>query len=336
MTDPFDSMIAELSKAKRVLITTHVRPDGDALGTTAALQLALAKKSIAAEVLLLSPLPNKYSFLYNDFGVVYTALEAELPADFSLAKFDTLLVADTGTWSQLPGLRPHVEKFAGRKLVLDHHLTQEDWADFKLVKTTAAAATEIAAELIERWGVPMDANISTALFVGLVTDTGWFAFSSTSPHTHRLAARLQEHGVDADALYQRIYQSERAERLYVQSKALNTLKLVADGRIALMHLTREDLAATGGKVNDTEGLVNVPLQLKTVDVAVLLTDPPEGGPIRVSLRSKGAVDVARFAEPFGGGGHARAAGIKLDGPIVEARDRLAKALEQALLQSTPL
>lgn len=331
MPDPFADFIEQLSSQRRVLITTHVRPDGDALGTTAALQLALTKKQIAAEVLLLSPLPNKYSFLYKNFGVAFSALDGPLPADFSLAKFDTLLVADTGTWSQLPGLRPHVEAFKGKKLVLDHHLTQEDWADAKLVKTTAAAATEIAAELIERWEITLDKQIATALFVGLVTDTGWFAFSSTSPHTHRLAARLQEQGVDADALYQLIFQNERAERLFIQGKALETLQLSADGRIATMMVSRDAFTSTGGKVNDTEGLVNLPLQLKTVDVSVLLTDPPEGGPIRISLRSKGAVDVARFAEPFGGGGHARAAGIKLDLPLTAARDRVAAALKTALV-----
>src|SRR6185437_13394700 len=143
MTNSYSEMLTALRAAKRVLITTHVRPDGDALGSTAAMALALRQQGIAAKVLLLSKLPGKYAFIYKEHGIEWSDCDAGLPADFSLDAYDTLLVIDTGTWSQLPGLKPFVEAFKGRKLVIDHHLTQEDWADQKLVVTQAAAAGEI-------------------------------------------------------------------------------------------------------------------------------------------------------------------------------------------------
>jgi phosphoesterase RecJ-like protein len=326
MTDIYQKTIDTLSRCRRVLVTTHVRPDGDAIGTTAALVLALRKVNIAAEVLLLTHLPNKYSFVFLENQIVHTDVENGWPDPFPFDGFDALLVADTGTWSQLPGLKQRIENWSAPRLVLDHHLTQENWADIKLVVTEAAAAAEVAAELIEQWEIPIDSAIATALYVAIASDTGWFQFSNTRPFTHRLAATLIEKGVDTDRIYQMLYQNERAERVALQTRALQSLELLADGRLAVMRISSNDFAQTRARVPDTENLINVPLQIRTVEVCILVTEPPEGGPIRVSLRSKGQVDVARFAEQFGGGGHARASGLKLDMTLQQAHDHVVSAM----------
>src|SRR5690242_15468941 len=234
MDDPYQPIIDSLSRAKRVLVTTHVRPDGDALGTTAAMVLGMRKMGIDSQVLLLSHLPTKYSFIFKDNRIEHHDAEAGWPATLDLSKFDTLLVVDTGTWSQLPGLRERVSNWNVPKLVVDHHLTQEDWADAKLVITQAAAAGEIAAELLDRWGIAIDRPMAVALFLAIASDTGWFQFSNTRPYTLRLAARLIEAGVDTDRLYQSLYQNERAERLALQTRALQSLELLMDGRLAVM------------------------------------------------------------------------------------------------------
>lgn len=319
-------MIDRLARCKRLLITTHVRPDGDAIGTTAALVLAMRKAGIESEVLLLSKLPTKYSFIYNDNSIVHHDVENDWPAGFSLDRYDGLLVADTGTWSQLPGLKERIEKWNGRKMVLDHHLTQEDWADLKLVVTEAAAAAEIAAELIAQWGIEIDAKIATAIYVAIVSDTGWFQFSNTRPFTHRLAAMLIEKGVNTDQIYQHLYQNERAERISLQTRAMQSMQLLCDGKLAVMTLRKSDFDETRARVPDTENLINIPLQIRTVQAVALITEVPEGGPIRISLRSKGQLDCARFAERFGGGGHARAAGLKLTDSLDAASSQIVNAL----------
>ncbi len=327
MSDPYGEFLAVLRESRRVVITTHVRPDGDALGTAATMSLGLKKAGIASEVLLLSHMPRKYEFIFHDAAVPYRDVEAGWPADFTLNAFDTFLVVDTGTWSQLPGLAERVEKFPGRKLVLDHHLTQEQWADAKLVVTEAAAAGEIAAQLLDRWGIEIDRPMATALFLAIASDTGWFQFSNTRPYTLRLAARLMEAGVNTDRMYQLLYQNERYERVALQTRAQDSLELLADGRLAVMRVTRQDFEETHANVPDTENLINIPLQIRTVEVSLLFTEPKEAnGPIRVSLRSKGQVDVARFAEQFGGGGHARASGLKVDGSIQHVHDRVVNAM----------
>jgi len=325
------ALIAELQKCRRVLITTHVRPDGDALGTTAAIALALRQKGIDAEVVLLSHLPTKYAFVYVENQVIFHDTEKQWPdALASLDRFDALLVCDTGTWNQLPGLAEKLTNFERPKLVLDHHLTQESWADVKLVETPASAAGEIAARLMELWNVTLDGAIATALYLAIVSDTGWFQYSNTRPITLRLAARLMEAGVDTDKLYQSLYQNERAERIKIQTRAMQSMELLSDGRLAVMRVFKTDFVETGANVPDTEGLINQPLQIRTVQVSVLLTEPSDFGPVRVSLRSKGQVDVARFAEQFGGGGHARAAGLKVEGTIAVAHERVVAALVKRL------
>jgi bifunctional oligoribonuclease and PAP phosphatase NrnA len=328
--DVYRQVIDVLSSSRRVLVTTHVRPDGDALGTVAATVLGMRKVGIAAEALLLSHLPRKYQFVFEENKIVHHDAEQGWPASLKLAEFDTLLVMDTGTWSQLPGLREQVEKWSGKKVVVDHHLTQEDWADVKLVVTAAAAAGEIAAELLDVWQIEFDQPIAAALYLAIASDTGWFQFSNTRPYTHRLAARLIEHGVNTDQMYQHLYQNERAERVALQTRAQQSLELLVDGRLAVMRVTKEDFDRTGANVGDTENLINVPLQIRTVEVSLLFVEPKDAGPVRVSLRSKGQVDVARFAEQFAGGGHARAAGLKVEGTLGEAHDRVVGAMTKRM------
>ncbi|HEX4054370.1 MAG TPA: DHH family phosphoesterase [Tepidisphaeraceae bacterium] len=330
MIDPQRRILDALALCKRVLITTHSRPDGDALGTAAAMAMGLRRKQIDSEVLLFDRLPVKYAFLFNGNNIAHHDVEAGWPQPYPLEKYDALLVVDTGTWSQLPGLREHLDGWKKPRLVLDHHLTQEDWADVKLVDTAAAAAGEIAAGLLAQWKIPIDRSIATALFVAIASDTGWFQFSNTRPATLRLAADLMEAGVDTDSIYQHLYQNERAERLALQTRAQDSLELLQNGRLAVMRVLKTDFEQTGAKPQDTENLINIPLQIRTVEVSILMIEPLDDSPIRISLRSKGQVDVARFAEQFGGGGHARAAGLKMLGPLAAAHGRIVTAMAKSL------
>jgi bifunctional oligoribonuclease and PAP phosphatase NrnA len=315
-------LIDELKGASRVLMTTHVRPDGDALGTTAAVQMALRGKGIESEILLLSKLPTKYAFLYYDNDIRFRAVEVEgqLPERAWFDRFDTLLVCDTGTWSQLPGLKEVVPTLSIRKLVLDHHQTQEDWADVRWVDTSSSAAGEMAATLVRSWGVPLSPAIAGVLFVAVATDTGWFQYSNTTPRTLRLAADLMDAGINTDRIYQDLFQSERVERLLLQQRAMASLRFHHDSRVATMIVRRDDFEQSRANVPDTENLVNIPL-------SVAIVEPLEPGPIRISFRSKGGLDVARFAEQFGGGGHARASGAKLTGSIDDVANRVVDALK---------
>lgn len=325
MPDPIASVIESLSAAKHVLITTHVKPDGDALGSAAALQLGLRARGIESTVLLLSRLPTKYSFVFLENDIKFMAAEAATPTNWFDA-FDRFVCVDTGTFSQLPTLETIVPNLRVPKIVIDHHKTQESWSDILWQDITASAAGEMVETLLQRWDIPITPAIANCLFVAIASDTGWFQFSNTTPRTLRLVATLMEHGVNSDALYQHLYQNERSERLLLQQRAMQSLKLDADRRIASMTIRKSDFADVGASVTDTENLINIPLQVASVQASVLFVEQPEGGPIRVSFRSKGQIDVAHFAQQFGGGGHARASGAKIDGSIDAARELVLAAL----------
>lgn len=326
MPDAIDSIIRSLSSAKNILITTHVKPDGDALGSAAALQLGLKSRGIASTVLLLSRLPNKYSFVFNENAIDFVTGEPTLPDRNWFDSFDRFACVDTGTFSQLPGLGAIVPSLTVEKIVIDHHKTQESWSNLLWQDVTAAAAGEMIETLLQRWDIPITPAIANCLFVAIASDTGWFQFSNTTPRTLRLVADLMEHGVDSDALYQHLYQNERAERLLLQQRAMGSLRFDAEKRIASMVIRATDFAETGAYVPDTENLINLPLQVASVQASVLLVEQPEGGPIRVSFRSKGQVDVAHFAQQFGGGGHARASGAKIDASVDDARETVVAKL----------
>jgi bifunctional oligoribonuclease and PAP phosphatase NrnA len=330
MADNYQRIIDILSPLKRVLVTTHVKPDGDALGTAATMVLGMRKKGIDVEVLLFSDLPRKYAFVFEENRIIHHVTEKNWPAQLSLDRYQALLVVDTGTWSQLPGLEEKIRDWKVPKLVMDHHLTQQDWADVKLVVTEAPAAGEIAAELLSRWNVPIDAAMAAALFLAISSDTGWFQFSNTRPSTMRLAAALMEAGVDTDRMYQSLYQNELPERIKLQTRALESMELLCDNRLAVMSILRTDFEQTGAGMPDTENLINIPLQIEQVKVSIFLVEPTEPGPIRVSLRSKGQIDVAKFAEQFGGGGHARAAGLRIDKTLELAKSALIARLSDQL------
>lgn len=330
----YEAMMTALREACRVVLTTHVRPDGDALGTTAAMALGLSRLGIDAECLVLSEVPPKYAFLYADARVQWRYLK-DVDATAMLDGADALLVCDTGTWSQLPGLQEPIEVFGGKKLVLDHHVTQEDWADVKLVDTTAGAAAEVALLLLKRLGIPLDRKLAEPLYAAMATDTGWFAYSNTSPRTLRLAADCVEAGADPDALNGRLYRSERAERIRLFARGLSSLELLEDGRLAVMTLAKADYDAAGATVTDGEDLINEPMKIATVEASLLIGENPQADAVaeravKVSLRSKGQLDCAAFLRQFGGGGHPRAAGARVEGTLAEAKTRVATGLIQTL------
>jgi len=322
-----------LAGAKRLVICTHAKPDGDALGSVAALVAALGRGG-GREVIggLVPPVAEPLRRLEG-----YRFLETWEAETIALPEAELTVIVDTGAWSQLGPMRAALEARLDRTLILDHHLSGDVPARHRLVEPGAAAACELVAGLIERiepeaLGTP---GVAESLFAGLASDTGWFRFSNTTPRTHRLAAELMEFGVDHAAVYRKLEQTERPEKLALMARALGSLKFHAGGRFALIALAGEDFRETGARAEETERLIDLPQILIDVEVVALVCESEDGtGPVRVSLRSKPgaeAVDVAEVAARFGGGGHARAAGVKFENlSLAEAIAEIRAAVEPEL------
>lgn len=323
-----------------ITVITHAKPDGDAAGTLVALVTALNAIGQPTRGILCPPVTDSLDFLAQSDNIEVADEPTQFPADT-----EQLVIVDTGAYSQLGPLSDVVRPLLDRTLILDHHLSGGVQAKHKYIDATAAAAAEIIAALIDKLvdkaTLDQDAQqtINDALFTGIASDTGWFRFSNVTPATHRLAADLIAAGVDHTGLYARLEQAERPEKLKLLIRAVDSLELLADDRAAVMTLDASDFAKTGARTEETERLIDIPQQVGSVQVIALISEAQtERGPqTRVSFRSKplpGAVNVAELAATFGGGGHARAAGAKIDEPIAQARPRIVAALTQAVAAMT--
>lgn len=329
-------------QAKRVAVTTHAKPDGDAYGSVVALAHALRAIGHDVTAILMPPVPRPFDVLLGRDEVVVADNDYAISGD----DVDMVIIVDTGAWGQVSPLRASLEPLVDRTLIIDHHLSGDVPAAHRYVDGQAAACAEIIAQVIDELGVAFDATISQALFVGIASDTGWFRFSNTRPRTHELAARLLANGVDHAALYLLLEQGERPEKLALLIRALDSLEMRADGRAAIMTLRSDDFKSTHALLEETERFVDVPQIVGSVEVVVLVTEPPaaakyestgdgqrrETPAIRLSFRSKpgdDAINVADLAATFGGGGHARASGAKVEASLNEVLGKVRDAVDQA-------
>ena len=326
---------AVLAAARSVLVTTHSKPDGDAFGAVVALSHALELRGKSVERWVMPPLPQSLMELNSLAAPVHLrGSEADpLPA----GEPDAIVIVDTGAWSQLGPMRSWLTPRRDRAIVLDHHLYGDDVAARRFIAPEAPAACEIVADLIDLMGCAWDRVIAEAIYVGLASDTGWFRFSNTTPKVHQLAARLLGMGVNHARLYQAMEQSERPQKLLLVARALASLEFLAGHRATLMTLSAADFEQTGTRQEETERIIDLPQVVRDVQLTALLIEVDRHN-VRISFRSKpgdDAIDVNALAQRFGGGGHARAAGAKINEPLEVVRPRLAKALDEAVKKITP-
>ncbi len=349
-TMTLDQAATLIRQSPRVVVTTHAKPDGDAMGSVLALTESLRAGGKTVRGWLIPPITDSLRSLRGaDRLEEYTGSDAQ-----RLGDADLLVILDTGAYGQLGGLRRSIETRLAQTLIVDHHLTGDVPAAHRFIDGTAAACCEVVADLVTALDGtgPQSLAVCEALFVGIASDTGWFRFSNTSPRTLELAARLLRQGVDHAALYRRLEQGDRPQKLALLTRALQSLTLHEQGRVAVMTLRASDFAQTGAMLEETERFIDLPQIVQTVELVVLITEPPPEartttparraedklpGAIRVSFRSKppmpgadDAVNVAQLAGKFGGGGHARASGAKINADWDEVVNTVVAAAQTAV------
>jgi phosphoesterase RecJ-like protein len=307
----FQKAVELVGKSDKVLITTHTRPDGDACGCIAAIFETLTSLGKNVKILLLSELPTWYEFLFEqkpEFFSKKTKIDSDL-----------IIVVDTSSYNQLPELDKYLKQSDKPVLVIDHHATSDNLGDVRLIDSSAAATALIVFDLLKYAGWPITKKIAGALFVAVSTDTGWFQFSNTDSRVHRACAELIDAGVNPSRVYRDLYQNFSPQRFRLMVAMLNTLELHLGGRFAMQHLTQADFKKAGAKHSDTENLIDECRRIGNVEAAALFVELADGQ-IKVSLRSRDAIDVCKIATKFGGGGHKMAAGAHLPGPIENAKE----------------
>lgn len=306
-TSDLERVAAELRSRDRFLLTAHEGPDGDALGSLLGLHKVLTqlgKDSIMFMAAKEFPLPIEYRFLPLE------EVFHEPPADMADR---TVVFLDCGNIDRMP-----VEWLTagGNDVInIDHHHDNTRFGDINLVEVGASCTAEIVYDLALLLDARITPEIASALYVGLITDTGKFMYENTNAHTHRVAAALIDAGVDVDDTYRRLYENVPLEKLRLVSRALDGITSHCDGLLAISYITSADYEATGAGEEMTEGLIDHLRSIEGVKVAAVIRDLGSRGRAarKVSLRSSaGEVDVSAIARRKGGGGHKRAAGFSTD------------------------
>ncbi len=317
LVSDLDRVVEELRDQDRFLLTTHEGPDGDALGSLLAVHNMLRQMGKDSVMFLAAkefPLPVEYRFLPLE------EVFHEPPADL----IDRVLVfLDCGNIDRMPV--DFLQRDGARLVNIDHHHDNTRFGTVNLVDTEASCTAEIVLEISKRLGVEITPEIASALYVGLVTDTGKFMYENTRAASHRMAAELIEAGVDVHDTYRRLYERVPEEKLRLIARALENVERFDDGRVSVTYISAADYEATGAAEVLTEGIIDFLRSLEGTDVAAVIRDKTDGGRSarKVSLRSAdGGVDVSAIARIHGGGGHRRAAGFGSDLPYPELVDFL--------------
>lgn len=304
------------------LVVSHVQPDGDAVSSTLAVGWLLSCLGKKFTMLNEGPIPQRMRYLWHADQIVNLA-DGELTRTY-----DRVICVDCADFQRV-GLTQRY--FAPDALIanIDHHPTNNGYGAVTLIKPDAAATAEILFDLLKTFQVQWDIDVATALYTGLLTDTGGFRYTNTSPKVMAAVSELLALGVNGPELAETLLEEMTLAQVKVLNRALNTLQLSPEGDIAWVHVTPQDMEECGAANEDLEGIVNYPRNIRGVEVGMLFKVITERS-VKVSLRSAGKVDVAELAQAFGGGGHTRAAGARIDLTLEEAIPRVLEEVRKRL------
>lgn len=299
---------------QKFLLSCHVRPDADALGSELALSCFL--KSMGKEVRIINPSmhPKSLQFLVQEHEVRYVG-DGVSTEDFEWAEVHIIL--DTSAWSQLPGLANFYRKTESKKVVIDHHVSSDSMGAEEFKDVTSPATGCLVYDLGRALNCTVTPEIATLLYAAIATDTGWFRFPATTSYTMKIISELMEAGAEPHQIYELLYEQNSLPQLKLMGRVLGQVQTDFDGRLGYTVVSNEDLASTGTTPLDTEGLVNYCLTLAGTQAAFIAVEQ-RSRQVKISFRSRTAWDVSKIAESFGGGGHRQASGAMLNGPLSSA------------------
>jgi phosphoesterase RecJ-like protein len=308
-----------IKKSKAVYLGTHVRPDGDALGSLLALGMAIEAAGCQVACMCVDPVPPEYEFLPGADRI------RPLPPDWAA---DLGIVVDCDGLARVGSLEP-VFSALPHLIDLDHHSTDQVFGEVIVADPTAGASAEIVYELLRAAGFPLTAGIATCLYAGIVTDTGRFGYANTTARSLRMASELVEAGAHPHLIARQVYEGRSIPATHLLGVALSRLSAEFDDEVVSSTLVLQDFANTGAIQSDTEGIIDHLRRIGGTRVALLFVEL-EDHQVRVSLRSDGSVDVSEIAFGLGGGGHMAAAGCTVEGSTSSVREKVLAAVRRSL------
>lgn len=305
-------IINQLKKSKRVLLASHIHPDGDAIGALISLGIALEESNISVRLFNESPIPAIYQFLPSLHLINDTVGD--------VSGFDTAIILDCSDLHRIGDAASDVSKIPVL-INIDHHTTNTRFGKVQLVDPSASSTSEIVYRLINEMGVPITTGIAYSIYTGIMADTGSFRFANTTPEAFEISHKMIRAGADPHRVAHHVYETVSLSRIKLLNMLFDSIELSYNGKLSIMTLTQNMLHATGTKLEDVNGLINYAKQIENVKLAALLyerrrsKDKKNESDFHVSLRSDGAVNVAAIAASFGGGGHFNAAGFDIQATL---------------------
>lgn len=326
MSVNWERFVEVINTHQKILLTSHIRPDCDALGSE--LGMAGILDALGKDVIIVNGQKTPPNIAFIDPTNRIKALGEDISLE-DAAAVDLLMVLDTSAWAQLGPMGDVLKTTAAKKIVVDHHVGEDDLGTEPFKNTSAEAAGRLVFEAAEALGVQLTPEIATPLFAALATDTGWFRYPSAGSGTYHIGAKLIEAGASPAAIYRDLYERDTPGRVRLRGEVLARIRTELDGRLAHTHIRKEDFELTGAIPSDTEDLVNMALQIDGTEAAVILVEQLTGG-FKISFRSRCALDCSALAASFGGGGHKAAAGAFIDAPFEDAQARVLDAMRAAM------
>ncbi len=319
MNNSLEAICRVFREKDRFLIACHENPEGDAIGSELALALALRKMGKTVTVLNADPVPGNLAFLPGADSVV---------REEDGSRYDVAVVVDCGSAERTGRVQQEICK-PPVLVNIDHHRTNGGCGEYCLIDPDAAATGMLVYRILSALGVEIGYDVAVNIYVAILTDTGSFHYSNSSPEAFHIAGEMIRRGIDPWAVAEQVYETQSADRLRLLGRVLSSLEITAGGKVASITTMKMDLADFSAGKDSLEGFINYPRSILGVEVAVAFREESEGE-IRVSFRSKGRVDVSAIALAFGGGGHRNAAGCTVRGPFAEVKRKVFGALEAAL------
>ncbi|MCX5693070.1 MAG: bifunctional oligoribonuclease/PAP phosphatase NrnA [Candidatus Omnitrophica bacterium] len=310
-----------IKKFNKFLITSHINPEGDAIGSQVAMACLLRKLGKEFVMLDDSPVPNLLRFMKGTEDI-----SKEMPHNFN---FQAVIILDSPDMARIGRVSEYIKKDSVI-INVDHHISNVNFGKFNWVEPDFSSVGEMIYDLFKAFKMKIDLDEAIALYAAIMTDTGSFRYSNTSSKTHCIAAELIDIGVKPYEMHSRIYETSSIQDTNLLGESLQTMKLTEDGKIAWLWVTKDMLKETKASLEGTEGIINFARSIDGVEIAVLFRETGTDERVKVSFRSKGKVDVNKLAAGFGGGGHPTASGCSVFGKFEDVEKKVLDAAKQML------
>ena len=312
-----DNILEGIKKAKTIVILTHENPDGDAVGSSLAMYMALKQMGKNPD-LIIPELPRVYNFM---------PCANEIKKEGSKEPYDLAIALDSATIKMLNGWSNYFET-AKVKVTIDHHSTNTMYADYNFVNPDAPACAQILISIIDYFGVNIDKEIGTCILTGIITDTGGFQYQSTTPETFEFASELLKKGVNVSDVYKRVMNTKSRANFELRKRAIDRMEFLEEGKISITYITKKDEEDVNSETGDYEGIVEEGRAIEGVEVSIFIRETSKG--FKASLRSNNYVNVSDVCMMFGGGGHFHAAGCTIAQSLEQVKEKIVNQVKMYL------